>query len=106
MSSKLAKRSLEPKEGLAVLKLKVLFLVVVGLGVVLEMMGMKPNSSLGVVLRVDFVVGLLKRRLLVEEGRVVVMNRGPGRPPRGLTFRPFTFSDSEKKKKKIMIRPI
>ena len=88
MSSKLAKRSLDPKGGLWVLKLKVLFLVVKGLGVVLlEMMGTKPNSNLGVV----FFVGLVLKwiRLLVEaEGRGVVMKRGPGRPPRGLTFKP------------------
>ena len=88
MSSKLAKRSLDPKGVLWVLKLKVLFLVVKGLGVVLlEIMGTKPNSNLGVV----FFVGLVLKwtRLLVEaEGRGVVMNRGPGRPPRGLTFKP------------------
>ena len=88
MSSKLAKRSLDPKGVLWVLKLKVLFLVVKGLGVVLlEIMGTKPNSNLGAV----FFVGLVLKwtRLLVEaEGRGVVINLGPGRPPRGLTFKP------------------
>ena len=97
MSSKLAKRSLDPKGGLWVLKLKVLFLVVKGLGVVLlEMMGTKPNSNLGVV----FFVGLVLKwiRLLVEaDGRGVVMKRGPGRPPRGLTFKPWALSESERK---------
>ena len=87
MSSKLANLSLE--EGVLVLNAKKGVLVVMGglVVVLLRMMGTKPNSSLGV-LEADVGTLLVWKLVVFVLGRRVVMNRGPGRPPRGLTFRP------------------